>query len=96
MASECVDELAIPISAIVLARARRYPLVSSKHKPSAPDFGVIVPSRTGNDTAIRGKCHVVNGLLVSQQSCNRFCALGRIPEVHGKVILCENETRLEQ
>lgn len=96
MATECVDEFAIPISDMMLARAKRIPSVSSRHKPCAPDFGVIVPSGTRDETAIRGKCHVVDGLLVSQKPCNRFCALGRIPEVHGKVVLCKHEIKLEK
>lgn len=89
MASERVDKFAISALVITLAfivdnglQCRR------KHEPCAPDLSVVVPPRAGNDAAIRGKCHMVDGFLVSQQSCDRFCTLRGIPEVHSKIILC--------
>lgn len=89
MASERIDEFAISALVIVLAFVVSNQLRCHRnHEPCAPDLRVVVPPCAGNEAAIRGKCHMVDGFLVSQQSCDRLCTLRGIPEVHGKVILC--------
>lgn len=89
MASERVDKFAISALLIILAYVVNEGLrCHRKYTPCAPDLSVVVPPRAGNEAAIRGKCHMVDGFLVSQKSCDRFRTLRGIPEVHSKIILC--------
>src|SRR5437667_4020640 len=60
--------------------------------PGAPDLGMVVPRRAGNQAAVGRKGYVVDLLLVAMQARDGLGALAGAPEINSAVIAGRDES----